>query len=66
MTEDTLDILIACVGLAWLIGLAIFGASRGRGSRTMPGRPTRSWPWVVALPAVLILGCLAYFLFGGP
>ena len=66
MSEDTFNVLIACVGVAWLIALAFFGASSKRGSRAVPGRPTRSWPWVVALPAVLILGCLAYFLFGGP
>lgn len=66
MNEDTFDVLIACVGVAWLIALAFFGAASNRGSRAVPGRPTRSWPWVVALPAVLILGCLAYFLFGGP
>ena len=66
MSDETLDILIACAGLAWLIWLGIFGASRSLGSRAMPSRPGRSWPWVIALPAALILGCLAYFLLGRP
>jgi len=66
MSEDTFDILIACVGMAWLIALALFGSGNRRGSRAVLWRPARAWPWVVGLPAVLILGCLAYFLFGGP
>ena len=66
MSEETFNILIACAGIAWLIALAFFGASNRRGSRSVPWRPARSWPWVVGLPAILILGCLAYFLFGGP
>ena len=66
MSSDTLDILIASLGLAWLLGLAIFGASRTHGSGTTASRPPTVWPWVVGVPAVLILSCLAYFLFGGP
>lgn len=66
MSNDTLDILIASLGLAWLVGLAVFGASRTRSSGTSASRPATVWPWVVAVPAVLILSCLGYFLFGGP
>jgi VIT1/CCC1 family predicted Fe2+/Mn2+ transporter len=65
MSDDTVDILIASLGLAWLVSLAIFGASRTSASGTASG-PARVWPWVVGVPAVLILSCLAYFLFGRP
>jgi hypothetical protein len=66
MSNDTVDILIASLGLAWLLGLAFFGASRARDSGSTSVGPATVWPWVVGVPAVLILGCLAYFLFGGP
>ncbi len=65
MIDDTLDVVIACMGLVWLLGLAIFGAGRGRG-RSGATASARVWPWVVAGPVVVILSCLAYFLFGGP
>lgn len=63
MIDDAMDVVIACVGLVWLLGLAVFGAGRGRSWATTPARV---WPWVVAGSAVVILSCLAYFLFGGP
>ncbi len=63
MIDDTLDVVIACAGLVWLLALAVFGAGRGRWGATASARV---WPWVVAGPAVVILSCLAYFLFGGP
>ena len=66
MSNDTVDILIASLGLAWLVGLALFGARRARDSESTAVGPATVWPWVVGVPAVLILGCLAYFLFGGP
>ena len=66
MSNDTLDILIASLGLAWLLGLAFFGASRARDSGNTVSGPAKIWPWVVGVSAVLILGCLVYFLFGGP
>ena len=66
MSEETLDILVGCLGLAWLVGMAILGGSRTAGSGITAVRAARAWPWVVGLPAVLILSCLAYFLFGRP
>ena len=66
MIDDTLDLVVVCVGLVWLIGLAIFGAGGWPVWGGARGRPARAWPWVVGVPTVLILSCLAYFLFGGP
>ena len=65
--SDSLDFWIICLAMILFVGWTLFaGAPRARGgSAAMPSGGV-VWPWAVGLPVVLILGCLAYFVFGGP
>jgi hypothetical protein len=65
--SDNLDILVICLGLVVILGGSLFGAGRARAARATPSAPGPVLPWIVGgMSALLILGCLAYFVFGGP
>ncbi len=64
---DNLDVLVICLGLVVILGGSLFGAGRARAASAAPFDPGSFLPWVVGgVFALLILGCLAYFVFGGP
>jgi hypothetical protein len=64
---DNLDVLVICLGLVVILGGTLFGAGRARAARAAPFDPGALSPWVVGgVFALLILGCLAYFVFGAP
>ena len=65
--SDSLDFWITCLAMVLFVGWALFaGTARAHGGSTATPSAPVVWPWAVGLPVVLILGCLAYFVFGGP
>jgi hypothetical protein len=64
---DSLDFWITCLAMVLFVGWALFaGTARAHGGPAAAPSGPAVWPWAVGLPIVFILGCLAYFVFGGP
>jgi hypothetical protein len=58
---EALDFVVFLAGMVVIFGGMLFAGKRGRFSPR--SGPRAAWPWVVGVPILLILGCLAYFVF---